>query len=147
MTDEITRLQNQVTSLKREVNNMRLVLERKNRELDALHFVWCDGGCPGGVHRYTKQQLTEEVVLQAEYQAIRLRKTFNSMKWKIENWPLLSSTQSDWHYRYIEALKKKIAFHSRRRNPLVGYLHRKLLVLRINRSCLRRYVLRSKAPR
>lgn len=137
-------LQEQVRNLRRQINDMRLALETKNRELDALHFVWCDGGCPAGVHRYTKDNFTEEVVLQAEYQALRLRKTYNSMRWKIENWPFLSTTQSDWHYKYIEALKRKIDFYSRRQNPLARRLHRYLLVLRLNRSCFRRYVLRGK---
>ncbi len=36
---------------------------QRNLELDALHYVWCDGGCESGVHRYQhKEALTQEVV-------------------------------------------------------------------------------------
>lgn len=50
-------------------------LARKNVALDALHYVWCDGGCAGGVHRYGEHPpLTEEIVAEAERNARRLRR-------------------------------------------------------------------------
>lgn len=93
-----------------EIHYKNLSLHEKNLALDALHFVWCDGGCASGVHRYTDEPLTEEIVLQAEYQALRLRRKFNGMRWQIENWPKIPTTQSDWHKAHIETLKRKIAY-------------------------------------
>ena len=31
-----------VKRLKKEVSKMQIALERKNKELDAMHFVWCN---------------------------------------------------------------------------------------------------------
>jgi hypothetical protein len=50
------------------------VLRRKNLELDALHFVWCDGGCADGVHRWDHGVLTEAIVAEAERNTARLRR-------------------------------------------------------------------------
>ena len=87
-------------------------LREKNLALDALHFVWCDGSCAGGVHRYTDETFTEEVVLQAEYQAKRLRMKYTNMTWVIENYPNLPNTQSDWHRQHVERLKRKLGYHN-----------------------------------
>ena len=57
-----------IRDLRREIDNMRVVVERRNRQLDALGVVWCDGGCDGGMHRYspdrevTAQQVADLVV-------------------------------------------------------------------------------------
>jgi hypothetical protein len=74
--------ESKIKSLRREIRNMQLVLERKNKELDALHFVWCNGGCKGGTHRYTEQNLTEEIVQLAEQNTNRLREWFNNMEYR-----------------------------------------------------------------
>jgi hypothetical protein len=68
-----------IRNLKKENEQLKLKLEKtqseltiaqannhkRNIELDALHYVWCNGGCPTGVHRYTPQPLTEEIVYAA----------------------------------------------------------------------------------
>jgi hypothetical protein len=36
--------------------------QRHTRELDALHMVWCDGGCPRGVHRWAEEQATADEI-------------------------------------------------------------------------------------
>lgn len=57
-----------IRDLRREIDNMRVAAERRNRQLDALGVVWCDGGCDGGMHRYspdrevTAQQVADLVV-------------------------------------------------------------------------------------
>lgn len=103
-------LRAEVARLKQEIHYKNLALQEKNLALDALHFVWCDGACPSGVHRYTDETFTEDVVLQAEYQALRLRRKWNAMRWQIENLPHLPTTQSEWHRQYVERLKRKIGY-------------------------------------
>lgn len=66
--------------LKRQVRIQQESLERKNRELDSMHYVWCDGGCETGVHRWDKSEVTEEIVALAEKNVQRLRVWFNNYK-------------------------------------------------------------------
>lgn len=58
---------------RRELRIMQRSLESKNRSLDALHYVWCKGGCKGGVHRWSENTITEAVVRAAEANTARLR--------------------------------------------------------------------------
>jgi len=102
-----------IEHLKREIHFKNETLHEKNLALDALHYVWCNGHCPGGVHRYTDETFTEEVVLQAEYQAKRLRSKYNTMVWAIENWPK-GPGFSDWHKQHIERLKRKLGYYQER---------------------------------
>ncbi len=79
---ENERLREQVHNLRREITNTRSNNETRNRELDALHYVWCDGGCRSGVHRYCKStgDITEDVVTTAERNTKRLRTWFENRK-------------------------------------------------------------------
>jgi hypothetical protein len=66
-----------VLKLRREVQKMQRALEQKNRALDAMHWVWCDGGCEGGVHRFDGQGadgLTQEIVDAAVRNTERLQR-------------------------------------------------------------------------
>ena len=74
--DEVAALRERVRRQAANIREMQLALERKNTELDALHYVWCDGGCPGGIHRWTEGKLTAEMVQHAERQARRLRRWY-----------------------------------------------------------------------
>lgn len=71
-----------IDTLKIQLKHKDDVLHRKNLELDALHYVWCDGGCPGGTHRYTDDEITEEMVQLAERNTKRLRSWFNNKECK-----------------------------------------------------------------
>ena len=63
--------------------DMQLQAERRNLELDALHYVWCSGGCPGGVHGYTDSRpVTEKLVQEAERNTRRLREWWECHKWR-----------------------------------------------------------------
>jgi hypothetical protein len=62
--------------LRREITIMREAAERRNRQLDALGIVWCDGGCPGGMRRYTDQEVTAEDVAFLLHNAARARSWF-----------------------------------------------------------------------
>jgi len=68
--------------LRAQVRTMQEVLERKNKELDALHYVWCNGGCDTGVHRWTGGPLTEEIVALAERNTARLRTWLKNNRYK-----------------------------------------------------------------
>lgn len=80
VTDEVARLQEQVRELKRQVRRQQEALERKNKELDALHYVWCSGGCDGGVHRYTREELTREIVEEAIRNTTRLAAWYGNVE-------------------------------------------------------------------
>lgn len=80
--EEVARLQEQVKKLKREDTIKRESLERKNRELDAMHYVWCDGGCGGGVHRYHDAPLDEEIVKLAVNNTNRLIRWYNNSEFR-----------------------------------------------------------------
>jgi len=72
----------EIENLRAEIRKMQLALERKNRELDALHYVWCDGGGATGTHRWTVQNITEEVVKEAERNTDRLREWWENAKFR-----------------------------------------------------------------
>lgn len=85
-------------TLKAEVQIMQKAAERKNRELDALHFVWCDGGCASGVHRYDHGELTEAIVVEAERNAKRLRAWWNNAAFK-KVWAAMTKAERDQWYK------------------------------------------------
>jgi len=82
LQEEIKHLREHVARLKREVSYKDDCLHLKNIELDALHKVWCSGGCKGGVHRYHEEELTEQMVKLAEKNTERLRQWFESCKFR-----------------------------------------------------------------
>lgn len=57
------RLKAERDEAKRQVVNHQANNRERNLELDALHYVWCDGGCAGGIHRFGEHPpLTQEIV-------------------------------------------------------------------------------------
>jgi hypothetical protein len=71
---EIERLAEELTRANR--NN-----HERNVALDALHYVWCSGGCEGGVHRFgDRPPLTEEIVHSALYNTRRLVRYFENLE-------------------------------------------------------------------
>jgi hypothetical protein len=56
-----------------ELTQLRDVLHEKNLALDALHYVWCSGGCATGIHRWEHGPLTAAIVAEAERNTHRLR--------------------------------------------------------------------------
>jgi hypothetical protein len=68
-----------IKELRRQIGIQQDALAKKNRELDAMHYVWCDGGCRYGVNRFCDQEkITEEIVERAERNARRLRRWWNN---------------------------------------------------------------------
>lgn len=75
--NETEQLQERIRVLKREVRIQQESLERKNKALTALHYVWCNGGCECMVG-----EITEEVVAAGELNTKRLRTWFENKKFK-----------------------------------------------------------------
>lgn len=95
---EVARLRAKIGNQAANIDEMRKALERKNRQLDALHLVWCDGACPGGVHRWNPDLIvTEELVEIAERNARRLRSWYNGVRFRLG---LKQRTADDWLRRY-----------------------------------------------
>lgn len=74
---------NLIATLRDNIRQQQLVLERKNREMDALHYVWCDGGCPRGVHRWDDALITRELVEAAERNTRRLRRWYRTVEFRL----------------------------------------------------------------
>lgn len=60
----------------RQIQNMQEVATLRNKQLDALHLVWCSGGCVGGVG--DEPNLTEEKVKEAVTYTRRLVTWWNN---------------------------------------------------------------------
>ena len=89
--DTIRDLETKIRSLKHEIDMMRQCAETRNRELDAMHYVWCSGGCIHGVHRYDGRgpaAIDELIVVAAERNTKRLRawweNRLNKTSWHLE---------------------------------------------------------------
>jgi uncharacterized protein YuzE len=79
--EELSQLRVKVERQRACLTELNRALRRKNLELDALHYVWCSGGCPGGVHRWHSELLiTEELIQVVEVQAERLRSWYDTVK-------------------------------------------------------------------
>lgn len=131
-SDELAALRVKVKRHAAEITLLSRVLERKNRELDALHFVWCDGGCRSGVHRWQSDKVlvTEYLVKRAERNTKRLRQWYDSVKFKYETYgpePFdpshqHASTTSEWHRQYAlrAALKTDLVIKEVEEAPAVS---------------------------
>lgn len=78
-------LQKRVESQRKELSHVNEQNRRRTLELDALHFVWCDGGCEGGVHRWQEEGpegLTEEIVKEAEHNTKRLVRWYHARQYR-----------------------------------------------------------------
>lgn len=89
LIQERDRAKNERDAARAEVAKLNDKLHRKNVKLDALHFVWCDGGCASGVHRFDHGELTEEIVAEAERNALRLRRWLANKDFKTQ-WAAMS---------------------------------------------------------
>ena len=70
------------------IKDLEATLHAKNKALDALHYVWCSGGCDNGVDRYTEDgqpKLTEELLREAEFQVSRMRTHLENAAYRSKN--------------------------------------------------------------
>ena len=80
---ENERLKERIRWQRHQLHWLNQSARAKNLALDALHYVWCDGGCPGGVHRWSPgAALTQEIVDEAERNTQRLRRWFHQHQFK-----------------------------------------------------------------
>jgi hypothetical protein len=89
-TERELRLERKVLMQRYALQAAQEALQHRNRQLDAWHWVWCSGGCKGGVHRWPDEDgifrqvaLTEEVVQEAERGAQRLRAWWNTYRYRL----------------------------------------------------------------
>lgn len=71
-----------IRELGQEIQRLQRTMTEKNAALDAMHWVWCAGGCPGGVHRWPGEPIAEETVVLAERNTARLRSWWNNAQHK-----------------------------------------------------------------
>ncbi len=55
----------EIDRLKRIIAEKDRLLHEKNLELDAMHYIWCSGGCIDGAHRWDGGELTRETLARA----------------------------------------------------------------------------------
>ena len=77
--EERDQARHKINNLRGEVGSLRDTLKHRKLALDALHYVWCSGGCDGGVHQYSDEPLTAEIVAEA------VRNTERLVQWYINH--------------------------------------------------------------
>jgi hypothetical protein len=103
--EELERLKDKNRHQARQITLLQESLRQRNLELDSMHFVWCSGGCPGGVHRFSPdvELVTEELVERAERNVKRLRSWYDTVKWRLEKY----RTVVGWHHDYADRAASK----------------------------------------
>lgn len=82
---ECAALKKELVIVRRELSYAQDNNHKRNVELDTLHYVWCNGGCAGGVHRFGEHpELTEEIVAAAERNTKRLRQWLSNHEGRIK---------------------------------------------------------------
>jgi hypothetical protein len=65
------------------IQELQELLHQKNRELDALGRVWCDGGCGSGMFRWAEREpLTEDELRFVERNTRRMRTWHQNAKFR-----------------------------------------------------------------
>ena len=64
----------------RTISNMQQVATLRNKQMDALHAVWCSGGCEGGVGN--REELTREKVVEVVRYARRIVEWWNNRAYR-----------------------------------------------------------------
>jgi hypothetical protein len=108
-------LQQRIRIQRAVITQLNEALRRKNLQLDALHLVWCSGGCPSGVHRWQPPEalVTEEMVTELETQAKRLRSWYTTVGYRSQ----LASQEgsSEWLRGYAARAAAKTDIPVKRR--------------------------------
>ncbi len=78
MTKTIEELQAENARLRRQLTYANEGNAKRNRQLDMLNMVWCDGGCEGGMARYDDREVSASDVALLIVNAIRARRWYIS---------------------------------------------------------------------
>ncbi len=99
---EILKLKAKNNTLKRELSNALDNNHQRNLDLDALHYVWCDGGCRSGVHRFGDHPpLTAELIAAAIRNTERLQRWFtNNAARQVQ--PAIEARRRVWNQAQID---------------------------------------------
>jgi hypothetical protein len=84
----------QIEKLKAEVTRLQGCLADRNRQLDAMHWAWCSGGCTSGMHRWSDMELTEELLRTAEHGVSRMRQWLGSNEFR-KQWAVMSAEERE----------------------------------------------------
>lgn len=80
--EDVSELKSKIADYKRRITHFQREAHEKNLKLDALHYVWCSGGCEGGVHRWVPGKVTKDIVDQAERSVARLKRWYINNEYK-----------------------------------------------------------------
>jgi hypothetical protein len=94
--ERIAVLEAQVAELRRQLHYANERNHERNLQLDALNFVWCDGGCPSGTRRWQDDELTAD---QAEAYA----KELALMAVRLHSWGAAKRFREKWRNEAAEA--------------------------------------------
>ena len=75
---QFTDLQARNAALCRDIADKDEALRKAKLRMDGLLWVWCSGGCTGGVLRKSEGEVTEEMVQEIELNTKRLRSWWHS---------------------------------------------------------------------
>jgi uncharacterized coiled-coil protein SlyX len=76
---ELDALNKKIVKQARELTTKEQAIKERNIALDALHWVWCSGGCHKGTHRFgSEEPITAEHIAVAERNTKRLREWFEA---------------------------------------------------------------------
>jgi hypothetical protein len=100
--EEVSKLKEENEELRRQLSIQRENNHTRNLELDALHYVWCDGGCKTGIHRWTDQKITAELVETAVRNTTRLIHWYLNFVYRDpeRRWHLVP-----WYTRWMRTIK------------------------------------------
>lgn len=106
--ERIRQLEQKLSNQKFVLREQQRALQARNRQLDAMHWVWCDGGCLGGIHRFPDEDgvfrhaaLNEAVVREAERNTKRLRSWWMNYQYRVA-----STNLENRRYFYLERQAK-----------------------------------------
>jgi hypothetical protein len=90
--------------LKAEIQRLHLDLSNKNRQLDAMHWAWCSGGCPTGMHKWTASVLTDDMIKVAEMGVKRMREWHHNAEFRARWKQMSPAEQHEW---FVNNTQKK----------------------------------------
>lgn len=105
---------NLVQILREELTHQRRNNHARNLALDALHYVWCAGGCASGTHRWQDEKITLEIVEEAIRNTKRLINWWNTKEFKTLDDKALPAICSREEYcrRFMAAEPKPKCVHT-----------------------------------